>query len=140
MDNAPAHQQDSANAWAGRMTGVGNVLGYLSGFVNLPRSMPFFGNTQFKVLCVIAGLALGGTLAISCFYVRERDPREEGPPAPEKGGIIAFFKQVLESIRRLSPQIRSICAVQFFAWIGWFPFLFYITTYVGEICKASFPS
>jgi solute carrier family 45, member 1/2/4 len=120
------------------MTGIGNVLGYLSGYVNLPKIMPFFGNTQFKVLCVIASIALGGTLAISCLYVKERDPREEGPPAPEKGGVIGFFKQVYRSIGRLPPQIRSVCIVQFFAWIGWFPFLFYITTYIGEICKSSF--
>ncbi|KAI9768461.1 MAG: hypothetical protein M1840_004870 [Geoglossum simile] len=100
--------------------------------------MPFFGNTQFKVLCVIASIALGGTLTISCLYVRERDPREEGPPAPEKGGVIGFFKQVYKSIGRLPPQIRSVCVVQFFAWIGWFPFLFYITTYIGEIYVTPF--
>jgi len=26
-----------------------------------------------------------------------------------------------------------VCEVQFFAWIGWFPFLFYTTTYIAEI-------
>lgn len=34
---------------------------------------------------------------------------------------------------RLSPQIRKVCQVQFFNWMGWFPFLFYITTYIGQI-------
>ncbi|EWC47832.1 hypothetical protein DRE_03032 [Drechslerella stenobrocha 248] len=133
VDNAPPHQQDAANAWAGRMTGIGNVLGYLSGYVNLPQIMPWFGDTQFKVLCVIASFALGGTLAISCGLIMERDPNEDGPPDDKKNSLLAFFGQVLHSARRLPPQVRKVCDTQFFAWIGWFPFLFYSTTYIGEI-------
>lgn len=133
MDNAPTHQQDDANAWAGRLTGVGNVLGYLSGYVDLPKIMPFFGNTQFKVLCVIASFALGSTLAVSLLTIRERDPRLEGPPISSKNGILSFFSQVFTSMKRLPRQIRRVCEVQFFNWIGWFPFLFYITTYIGQL-------
>ncbi len=133
VDNAPAHQQESANAWASRVTGIGNVLGYVFGYINLPRHFPFFGNTQFKVLCVIASLSLGSTLLISCLYVKERDPRLEGPPENDNPGVLAFFKQVFKSVRRLPPQIRKVCEVQFFSWIGWFPFLFYITTYIGQL-------
>ena len=133
VDNAPAHQQESANAWASRITGVGNVLGYVFGYTDLPSRFPFFGNTQFKVLCVIASLSLGTTLLISCLYIQERDPRLEGPPANDNPGVWAFFKQVFKSVKRLPPQIRKVCEVQFFAWIGWFPFLFYITTYIGQL-------
>ncbi|GAB7360307.1 hypothetical protein MBLNU230_g8064t1 [Neophaeotheca triangularis] len=133
VDNAPTHQQDEANAWASRVSGVGNILGYLSGYVNLPKYMWFFGDTQFKVLCVIASFAMIITLGISCAFVHERDPRLEGEPTKQEGGVIAFFKSLYHSIRKLPPQIRKVCQVQFFAWIGWFPFLFYITTYIGEI-------
>ena len=133
VDNAPTHQQEDANAWAGVILGVGSVLGYLSGYVNLPKIMPFFGNTQFKVLSVITCIALGGTVSISCLFVTERDPRHDPPPPTEQTGVIAFFKQIYRSARRLSPQIRKVCEVQFFNWIGWFPFLFYITTYIGQL-------
>ena len=133
VDNAPSHQQESANAWASRMTGVGNVFGYIFGYINLPRYMPFFGNTQFKVLCVIASLALSSTLAISCTYIKERDPREDGPPKSDNPGVLDFFRQVFKSIKRLPPNIRKVCEIQFFYWIGWFPFLFYITTYIGQL-------
>ncbi|KAL8734841.1 MAG: hypothetical protein Q9166_001193 [cf. Caloplaca sp. 2 TL-2023] len=133
VDNAPTHQQEDANAWAGVILGIGSVLGYLSGYVNLPKIMPFFGNTQFKVLSVITCIALGGTVFISCVFVTERDPRHDGPPPSEEIGVIAFFKQIFRSARRLSPQIRKVCEVQFFNWIGWFPFLFYITTYIGQL-------
>jgi solute carrier family 45 protein 1/2/4 len=133
VDNAPTHQQDAANAWASRVSGMGNIIGYLFGYANLPKYMWFFGNTQFKVLCVIASLGLTTTLAISCFYISERDPRLEGRPAKEASGIIAFFKALFRSIQRLPSQIKAVCVVQLAAWIGWFPFLFYITTYIGEL-------
>ena len=133
VDNAPAHQQESANAWASRITGVGNVLGYVFGYINLPKHFPFFGNTQFKVLSLFASIALSSTLLISCLSIRERDPRLEGPPSNGNPGLFAFFGQVYASIRRMPPQIRKVCEVQFFSWIGWFPFLFYITTYIGQL-------
>ncbi|KAL9000004.1 MAG: hypothetical protein Q9169_001249 [Polycauliona sp. 2 TL-2023] len=133
VDNAPTHQQEDANAWAGVILGIGSISGYLSGYVNLPKILPFFGNTQFKVLSVITCIALGGTVFISCVFVTERDPRHDAPPLAEEIGVVAFFKQTYKSARRLSPQIRKVCEVQFFNWIGWFPFLFYITTYIGQL-------
>ena len=48
-------------------------------------------------------------------------------------GIVGFFKQVLKSIKNLPPQATKVCQVQVAAWIGWFPFLFYATTYIGQI-------
>ncbi|TKX25971.1 hypothetical protein C1H76_1817 [Elsinoe australis] len=133
VDNAPAHQQNDANAWASRLSGVGNILGYLSGYVDLPQILPWAGDTQFKVLCVIACLALGITVTISVLSIRERDPRLEGEPVDHEQGVLAFFRDLYRSIRRLPPQISKVCQVQFFAWIGWFPFLFYTTTFIAEI-------
>lgn len=118
---------------ASRLTGIGNIIGYVFGYINLPKYFWFFGNTQFKVLCVVASIALGSTIAISCSTIKERDPRLEGPASKDKGGIIAFFKSVFSSIKRLPPQTRKVCEVQFFAWIGWFGFLFYLSTWIGEL-------
>ncbi|OCK78025.1 hypothetical protein K432DRAFT_418248 [Lepidopterella palustris CBS 459.81] len=132
VDCAPTHQQEAANAWIMRTSGVGNILGYLSGYVNLPKRFPWLGNSQFKVLCAIASFALATTVAISCSTVHEHDASREGKPDAHNG-LVAFFKSLFRSIRKLPPQIRRVCEVQFFAWIGWFPFLFYITTYIGEI-------
>ena len=133
MDNAPTHQQEDANAWAGRITGVGNILGYLSGYVHLPSILPWLGHTQFQVLCSIACLALCGTVVITCLFIRERDPRLEDPPEESSMSVISFFRQILRSIIRLPPQIQKVCEVQFFNWIGWFGFLFYMTTYIGQL-------
>lgn len=132
VDVAPTHQQEAANAWMIRTSGIGNILGYLAGNSKLPEYFPFLGDSQFKVLCAIACIILGVTVAISCATVHERDPRFDDHPE-EQNGLLNFFRSLARSVRKLPLQVRRVCEVQFFAWIGWFPFLFYITTYIGEI-------
>jgi solute carrier family 45 protein 1/2/4 len=105
----------------------------LAGYVNLPAFLWFFGDTQFKDLCVIASLALGATVLLTCVVIPERDPRLEGPPAKDKPGVLAFFRKIFTSIKRLPPQTKKVCEVQFCAWIGYFPMLFYTSAYIGEI-------
>lgn len=133
VDNCPAHQQELANAWASRLTGVGNILGYIFGYLDLPEILPFMGNSQFKVLCALASISLIVTLGISCAYIQERDPRLDGPPPSDGLGLVSFFQQVFKSFRNLPPQIARVCEVQVAAWVGWFPFLFYSTTYIGQL-------
>ncbi|KAL0930985.1 sucrose transporter [Colletotrichum truncatum] len=133
VDCAPAHQQEAANAMASRITGFGNIIGYIAGYVNLPKYVWFLGDTQFKVLCAIASIALGSTILVSTTLIHERDPRLEGPPAQDKAGVISFFGKIFTSIKRLPPQIKRVCQVQFCAWIGFFPLLFYTSSYIGEI-------
>ncbi|KAG0311800.1 hypothetical protein BGZ97_011634 [Linnemannia gamsii] len=43
------------------------------------------------------------------------------------------FKSIFRAIRYLPTRIQHLCNVQFFAWMGWFPFLFYSSTYIAEI-------
>ncbi|KAF2261182.1 hypothetical protein CC78DRAFT_535893 [Lojkania enalia] len=132
VDCTPTHQQEAANAWMIRSSGVGNIVGFLAGNAKLPDYFPWLGNSQFQVLCAIASIIMGLTVAISCGTVSERDPRFDDAPQVQ-GGVVAFFKSLYRSVRKLPPQIRRVCEVQLAAWIGWFPFLFYITTYIGEI-------
>jgi solute carrier family 45 protein 1/2/4 len=46
---------------------------------------------------------------------------------------MAFFRKIFTSIKRLPPQTKRVCQVQFCAWIGFFPMLFYTSAYIGEI-------
>jgi MFS family permease len=90
VDVAPTHQQESANAWLMRSAGVGNIAGYLAGYINLPFYLPWLGDTQFKVLCAIASIIMALTVGISC-TAGERDPTRDPPPAEQKEGVMAFF-------------------------------------------------
>lgn len=133
VDCAPVHQQEQANSMASRIVGVGNIVGYLAGYVNLPKYMWWLGDTQFKILCAIASIALCGLVMVSVVFIPERDPNLDGPPPKNQSGAFTFFRTIFTSIKRLPPQVSKVCAVQFCAWIGFFPMLFYTSEYISEI-------
>ncbi|KAJ9124826.1 hypothetical protein QFC24_003195 [Naganishia onofrii] len=64
-----------------------------------------------------------GTGSLAGFYVRKSSQLNM------KSTIHSIWKNIFT----LPPAIRSICYAQFFAWIGWFPILFYTSVWVGEI-------
>jgi solute carrier family 45, member 1/2/4 len=106
VDCVPTEQQNVANAWAGRMIGVGNVLGYLrsptsprivanfSGYINLPYSLPALGKTQFQILCILGPVSLVVTVLVTCLAIREVDPallfQFPGQEENEKGVQVAI--------------------------------------------------
>lgn len=133
VDCSPTHQQEAANAMASRFVGIGSITGYVAGYVKLAPIFWWLGDTQFKDLCAIASIILALTITLSCLLIQERDPRLEGPPSNDKPGVMAFFRKVFTSIKRLPPQTRKVCQVQLCAWVGFFPMLFYTSSYIGEI-------
>lgn len=118
---------------ASRVVGLGNIIGYIAGGINLPKYIGFFGSSQFKDLCAIASIALCSTVLFSTTVIPERNPRLDGRPVESTPGLIAFFVKILAAIKRLPPQIAKVCVVQFFAWVGFFPTLFYTSSYIGDI-------
>lgn len=138
VDNVPTSQQQVANAWAARMIGIGNIAGFILGSVNLPRLFPWLGNTQFKVLSSCASLALVFTVFPACIGISELDPRLDptiSKSAPKGQGLVRVWTETIRAIKHLSPQTKLACQIEFFAWIGYFPMLFYSSTYVGILYK-----
>ncbi|KAI2778983.1 hypothetical protein F4815DRAFT_221309 [Daldinia loculata] len=133
VDCAPSHQQEAANSMASRLVGVGNIIGYIAGGIDLPKYVWWFGSTQFKDLCAIASIALCSTVILSVIAIKERNPRLDGRPATDRPGLLSFFVKIFAAIKRLPPQVSKVCIVQFAAWIGFFPMLFYTSSYIGEI-------
>ncbi|KAF6760581.1 sucrose transporter [Ephemerocybe angulata] len=143
VDTLPPADQASGNAWAARMLGVGSVVGFFVGNVDLTRVFPVFGKTQLEVLSVVVSfLLLAGHLAMA-FLVKERVLlKVEVDPARKKSKASAFvqeLKEIWSNMLTLPWVIRQICLVQFFAWIAWFPVLFYSTLYVGDLHKQTSP-
>ncbi|KAI8055278.1 hypothetical protein BDF22DRAFT_741870 [Syncephalis plumigaleata] len=151
VDVLPADKQEQGNAWAGGMIGAGSIGGYFLGMVNLVSTFPYFGNTQMKVLCMFAAIALFGTVAITCLTTGERS--FDAPTASDTSlttlfnpcrilliiyqQFSAISRQLIRTMRQLPTSIQRICNTQFFAWIGWFPFLFYSTTWIAELANSS---
>lgn len=132
IENCPTHQQTQAAAWTSVLMGIGNAFGYLCGFTVLPEFFRLSGLTQFQCLCLIASLALAITTSINC-TVREDYCARSLPVRLERTGVGVVFRDLIHTYRFMPIKIRKVCHIQFCAWIGWFPFLFYSTTYVGEI-------
>ncbi|ODV83297.1 hypothetical protein CANARDRAFT_203433 [[Candida] arabinofermentans NRRL YB-2248] len=139
VDVVPTDQQQIANAWAARMIGIFNILGFWIGTLNLKSLLPFLGDTQFKVLSILVSTIMIVLVSFCCYVIKERNPRTDVTIRIDEKEtnifiiIRSFFKQVISSVTRLPRQVKVVCYAQFFAWIGYFPMLFYTSTYVGEL-------
>ncbi|KAF9553769.1 MFS general substrate transporter [Agrocybe pediades] len=123
VDTLPPTEQAAGNAWAARMLGVGSVVGFFVGNIDLPQFLPFLGNTQLQVLSVEKILLKSATV--------------DGKSS--RKSFAQEIRDIWSNIRTLPRVIRQICIIQFFAWIAWFPVLFYSTIYVGDLHKRSSP-
>ena len=115
------------------MSAIGHGIAYGTGAVDLPGLFgTFLGDTQFKQLTIAAAVGIVATCGITCWAVTERvlvDTRHD--PREREGGRFKVIAQIWYTILHLPPRIRAICMAQFWSWIGWFPFLFYSTTWVS---------
>ncbi|KAJ2254248.1 hypothetical protein GGI13_002271 [Coemansia sp. RSA 455] len=140
VDSLPTSRQDAGTAWASRMIGAGNVAGYLMGFLDLVHLLPFLGSTHMQVLTSIASLALVATVSITCYFTTET-PLARLPTqlrtSDSSSGSLRALGAIFTSIRSLPKAIKGVCRIQLFSWIGWFPFLFYGTTYVAHLYAAT---
>jgi solute carrier family 45 protein 1/2/4 len=132
VDTLPVPKQQLGSAWASRMVAVGSLIGYGFGALDLGQIFgTSIGDTQFKQLVVVAGLSLSTTVAMTCLAVSERvlviNSKDEDGGAGQ--GIVAMFTQIINTAMNLPDNIAAICRITFWCWIGWFPFLFYSTTW-----------
>lgn len=114
------------------MCAIGQLISYVVGSIDTVSIFgSFFGDTQFKQMTVIAALSLIAAVAVTSYSVKER-VLISARDSEEKVGAIQVISQLFKTTMELPPRIQAICWAQFWAWIGWFPFLFYSTTWVGE--------
>ncbi|EXJ88260.1 hypothetical protein A1O1_05190 [Capronia coronata CBS 617.96] len=132
VDTLPISQQQAGSAWASRLTAAGHLLGYFIGTFDLVKIFPPWlgGDTQFKKMTVISALALWGTVGVTSWAVTER---VRLPGDNDETSIKDVLANLWQRTTHLPPRIKAICWVQFWNWVGWFPFLFYSSTFVGEV-------
>lgn len=108
------------------------MVGYIIGVVDLVKVFgTSFGDTQFKKLTVVAAAAIIFSVGLTSWAVTER-VLVSGKDSEERPGPVQIVRKIFKSAMNLPPRIQAICWVQFWSWIGWFPFHFYSTTWVGE--------
>ncbi|KAJ3812298.1 major facilitator superfamily domain-containing protein [Lentinula aff. lateritia] len=141
VDVLPSTLQPSGNAWAARMGGFGSVVGYFAGNLDLPSLLPIFGHTELQILSVVVSIILLGSHIIMASSVSERvllKNNASGAGGPLAKSFTTEVRNMFENLWSLPRVIRQIFLIQFFAWISWFPVLFYSTLYIGDLYKRTF--
>jgi solute carrier family 45 protein 1/2/4 len=131
LDITPPEQLNAGNAWHGRMTHAGNIAGFGFGFLPLAKLpiLRLLGGDQFRKFCVVAMAILVITVWITCFCHEEK----ERSAYKKQSTFHSVMGNIYNAVVNLPKPIRRVCYVQVFAFMGWFPFLFYATTYMGQI-------
>lgn len=120
-------EQAQANAWASRYSNFAAAIANLLAYVDfLPRATG--GSHTFKDMALLATLILAMTITISCLSVREKQPHTVTSSSVCRNRM--FLRDIWRIFFGSPSQIRTVCLVQFFSWLGWFPFLYYTVTYV----------
>ncbi|KAJ3784699.1 sucrose transporter [Lentinula aff. detonsa] len=141
VDVLPSTLQPSGNAWAARMAGFGSVVGYFAGNLDLPSLLPIFGHTELQILSVVVSIILLGSHIIMASAVSERvliKNDSTGAGGPLAKSFTTQVRAMFENMWSLPRVIRQIFLIQFFAWISWFPIMFYSTLYIGDLYKRAF--
>ncbi|KAG8685000.1 hypothetical protein FRC09_015018 [Ceratobasidium sp. 395] len=129
VDLLPPHEQNAGNAWASRAGGLGQVLGFFIGNLDLPY---IFSSSwsQIGLLSLLAGILLLGTHVITAVFVQEAIYQ---PRPGESTDLKQLIRNMWDLTLRLPATIRSICFIQFFSWLGWLPVMLFATEYIGDI-------
>ena len=124
VDNCPQSQQADASAWVSRFSSFGSVFAFLLGSVKLPKWM---GDTQFMALTIIMTVVLAIVVPLSFLLVMEVRSSSEKALQVGRRSTGAVFWSLIRTVKSMPPQTKLVCKIQFFAWLGWFPFLYYNT-------------
>ena len=133
VEKCAADEQFTAHAWASRVQGLSNIAGYFLASVPLPEICLYGPLPQFPTLCLLASFFLLATVVVSCHFIREESSQFLPTIEINESRRSTNFKHLISSLQQLPKPIREICLVQCFAWMAWFPFLAYYTTYIAVI-------
>lgn len=134
VDIAPANQQSRASSWAGRIQGVSAIFSFFASSLNLAELPGLRRLSQFQALACLNLITLGSTVLITCIFIREKDSRHVQLEQRQEG-ILSVLRHIFRTLKELRGKIRQTCETQFCSWFAWFPFLYYNTTYIGELGK-----
>lgn len=137
VDTLPSDQQARGNAYFSRISGLGSLVIYSISDLDLP-SLFHTSLSQLKLISLSVILVFAGTQSITCYMVPEtRTPtstiplRRDSDTSPSLSQAFVGLYQTWTGLG--NSLIKPICWIQFWSSIGWFPILFYSSTWVGEI-------
>lgn len=131
-DGCSDREQSKANAWATTYNNLAATLANLAAWANM---LPHATNdsqrerTVFIDLSVLAVIVLIVTVAISCLAVEEKRLDRAIGTLDTRPSSRSRLRAIRAILLGGPSQIRTVYLTQFFAWLGWFPFLYYMVMY-----------
>ena len=125
-DVVPREQHAQANSYISLAIGLGSVVAMI-----VAPILKFVFNYQMSVPAqfIMAALAFTLAMAWTCITVTEKSTLDSDVEIEEKKPEVSFW-QSLKEFFLLSPEVKKICTMQFFTWIGMMCLLIYITPFV----------
>lgn len=127
---SPGHLQSVSNAWLGRHTHLGNIIGYLFGYLDLSHSS-FLSwldpaheqgekeGSQFRKLAVISLVVMLAAIAITCVTQEEGGRVQAAAPKPDSCSeqehpsvwkrVWQVGADVKHNFRQLPIPVRRVC-------------------------------
>ena len=129
-DVVPRKQHAQANSYISLAIGLGSVVAMI-----VAPALKYFFNYQMSIPAqfVMAGIAFALAMLWTCMTIREKstkDVQENIQLQLIETGEKTSFWQSLKEFFLLSPEVKKICTMQFFTWIGMMCLLIYITPFV----------
>ncbi|KAG0147143.1 hypothetical protein CROQUDRAFT_483012 [Cronartium quercuum f. sp. fusiforme G11] len=136
VDCLPSAAQARAHAYNSRIAGAGSVAIHALSQANLPELLNTPSLSQLKIITILAVVVFGTTQAITCLKIHERplSTTLHDQPQPRLSELVSTLYYTWVKLE--GSLVRPMCWVMFWCSIGWFPVLFYSSTWVGEIWAA----
>lgn len=133
VDIAPPEEQSRASAYASRIQGAMAIFSFFASSLNLSSLPGLTKLTQFQALACLNLITLGGTVSITCVFIREKDSTRVTLGEEAKKSLWEVFRHIWKTVFELPGRVAGVCKAQFSSWFAWFPLLFYTTTFIGEL-------
>lgn len=128
-DVVPREQHAQANSYISLAIGLGSVIAMI-----VAPALKYFFNYQMSISAqfIMAGLAFSLAMLWTCLTIREKSTlkTEQILTQVQNDQKPTSFWQSLKEFFLLSPEVKKICTMQFFTWIGMMCLLIYITPFV----------
>ena len=125
-DVVPKEQHANANSYISLAIGLGSVIAMV-----VAPLLKFLFNYQMPIDAqfLMAGIAFTLAMIWTCLTIKEKSTLKNDVVKEEQTGEKQTFAQSLKEFFLLSPEVKKICLMQFFTWIGMMCLLIYITPF-----------
>ena len=128
-DVVPREQHAQANSYISLAIGLGSVIA-----MAVAPALKFFFDYQMSISAqfVMAGIAFSLAMLWTCLTIKEKSTiqGEQILSSAQNEEASKSFWQSMKEFFLLSPEVKKICTMQFFTWIGMMCLLIYVTPFV----------